>query len=514
MKTSFFAAAMRAARAVADAMFTHPLLVLAALTLAQVLLRLTLSPALEMDEAEQIVWSQRLAAGYGVQPPLYTWLQWGVNHLFGGQSLLALSVLKHSLLAAAYVLLWHSAKMQGLGTRCRWLAAASLLLLPTVCWMAVRDLTHSVLLLPCTAWLYWALLRLLARPTPARFVALGAALAAGMLAKYNFALIAAPLLGAALLDPAQRRALFSRGWPLMPLTAALLLAPHLLWLAGHWGEIATRMGDKLARGGISAWPRLTALGQLFTDAPMALALWASVTFGCLGTGWLRRPPAAPASGAAQLLRRYLLLALLTLLALVLFATPSRLTPRWLEPLAALLPMAVFLRRPELERHPRCRRLAACIALVAVLGMFLATMRPVWHMFSHRPDDINLDTAALAAAARDAGFDTRSPIVAPVRQVLAGNLRLAYPDAPVLQCPRAGCTPLLEELERQGSGWLLVLELEVEHSKLPAAQRAQLHEVYLPFRRPLLGGWLPASRDALRHTIWMHWQPPAAAANTP
>lgn len=163
--------------------------------LAHVLMRLSVSTALELDEAEQMVWSQHLALGYGVQPPLYTWLQWGFNLVFG-PSLLSLILLKQSLLAGTYVLLWLAARHQGLGLRGAWWAAASLLLFPVVGWMAVRDLTHTVLLLFCTAWLYWALVRHIARPRPAGFVVLGVALAVGMLAKYSFALIAAALLGA------------------------------------------------------------------------------------------------------------------------------------------------------------------------------------------------------------------------------------------------------------------------------------------------------------------------------
>ena len=53
----------------------HPLLWLLALCLAHVVARVTLSPALKWDEAEQILWTQQLAWGYGAQPPLYTWLQ-------------------------------------------------------------------------------------------------------------------------------------------------------------------------------------------------------------------------------------------------------------------------------------------------------------------------------------------------------------------------------------------------------------------------------------------------------
>lgn len=30
-----------------------------------------------IDAAEQLLWTQSLQAGYGIQPPLYTWLQHG-----------------------------------------------------------------------------------------------------------------------------------------------------------------------------------------------------------------------------------------------------------------------------------------------------------------------------------------------------------------------------------------------------------------------------------------------------
>ena len=76
----------------------HPLAWLLALALAHVAVRVAVSPALKWDEAEQILWTQQLAWGYGAQPPFYTWLQWGMNQLLG-PSVLALSLLKHGLLA-------------------------------------------------------------------------------------------------------------------------------------------------------------------------------------------------------------------------------------------------------------------------------------------------------------------------------------------------------------------------------------------------------------------------------
>ena len=87
----------------------RPLLWLLLLALGHVAVRVAISPALKWDEAEQMLWSQHLAAGYGGQPPLYTWLQWAVNAIVG-PSVLALSVLKHALLALAYVLMWGAAR--------------------------------------------------------------------------------------------------------------------------------------------------------------------------------------------------------------------------------------------------------------------------------------------------------------------------------------------------------------------------------------------------------------------
>jgi len=68
----------------------------------QVVLRVVSSPALELDEAEQIVLSQWLLPGYGSQPPLYTWLQFILTKIVG-TNVLAVSLLKNILLFLAFV---------------------------------------------------------------------------------------------------------------------------------------------------------------------------------------------------------------------------------------------------------------------------------------------------------------------------------------------------------------------------------------------------------------------------
>ena len=494
-------------------LYARPWVGLLLLTLAYVLMRLAVSPALEMDESEQIVWSQQLALGYGMQPPLYTWLQWGVNQLFG-PGLLALALLKQALLAGAYALLWQAARRQGLGLRTAWWAAASMLLFPVVGWTIVRDLTHTVLLLFGVAFLYWALVRHIDRPRPSGFVLIGAALATGMLAKYNFALIAACLLGAALFQPGTRRALLSRGWWLAALTALALLGPHLWWMATH-GELissglATRLHD--ARQGLHPQhPQWLGLVQLSRSLPPAAALWTLVALAVFGRAWWR--PAADAARTAatrqgaRLLAWYLALIVLALLGMVL-AGASRMKTRWIEPMLILLPMAAFLWRPSLEQHPRGRWFTAAIMAVAALGLCMNLARPHYNMARLAPDDVNLDVPALLRALQATGYDGYSPIVI-TRLPLGGLMRLHFPQAQVLQCPHKDCAPVLARLQAQGQGWALLLDETEELDRLQAAPHAPaLQALDLPYRRSRLS---PPGQAVPVRRFWLAWQPPAAPA---
>ena len=108
----------------------HPLAWCLLWMLAHVASRVVVSPALELDEAEQALWSQTLACGYGSQPPLYTWLQAGWFALLG-PSVLALSSLKFMLLGLTLVLVWRTA-LPLMPERAALWAAASLLLIPAM----------------------------------------------------------------------------------------------------------------------------------------------------------------------------------------------------------------------------------------------------------------------------------------------------------------------------------------------------------------------------------------------
>ena len=485
------------------------LFALLALTLAHVAARLWVSPALKWDEGEQMLWSQQLAWGYGAQPPLYTWLQWGFNAVLG-PSVLALSVLKHTLLALTYLLMALAAR-QLMPPRAAFWASASMLLIPALGWTSVRDQTHSVLVTCAVAGTWWALLRLWRRPAPAGYALLGFFVALGVLAKYNYALFAGALLVAALSVRQARAALLAPGWWWAPLVAALLLLPHALWLLGHWHEASAETLQKMQideRVGV-----LKGLGALAQGLAATLGLWALLALACFGRGW--RHAAGRAADERWMLTvfaRYLLLITAALLAMVLLAGVSEFKERWLLPLLCALPLMAFASRPGLAEARGGRCFSAAIFLFALLFLLMAAGRAWYAGKQGKPDELNHPVAALADALRQAGYDGRSPIIA-ADHMLAGMLRTRFPAAPAQSCTSAdGPLPrcLAEATARAtqaGQGWLLVSRADkLEPGWWAAAQAVAGGAVPQSLRLSFVH--LPASAAPAHYQfIWHAGDPP-------
>ena len=434
----------------------HPLFWLLAMTLAHVAVRVAVSPALKWDEAEQMLWSQQLALGYGAQPPLYTWLQWGVNALVG-PSVLALALLKQALLALAYVFMYLAGR-ELLGPRGAFWASASMLLLPPLGWYSIRDQTHTVLVtaMACAAW--WLLLRIVRRPRAADFAWLGLVCGCGLLAKYSFALVMAALLAAALSVPESRRALLSRGGWWAPLVCLLVVLPHAWWLLGHVHEAT---GETVGKLQISAERApVQGVARLIEGVAGTLALWAAVALWAFRSAWWRGGAAPAAPWAQRVFERYLAGVALALTGMVLVAGVSGLKGRWLLPLLCMVPLAAFAARPALQQHPRGRRYTAAIAAVAVVILIAAGIRPWFSGLRGEVDELNHPATELALALRAAGYDGVSPIIA-ADHMMAGLLRTRFPQAAVDACTseeedvRACVKADVARAQAAGRGWLLI-----------------------------------------------------------
>jgi len=481
-----------------EALYANPLPWLIVLAAAHVVIRVAISPALKWDEAQQILWTQHLQWGYGAQPPLYTWLQWGVNQLFG-PSVLALSLLKQILIALTCVLMWLAAR-ELLGRRAAWWSAASLWLLPAFGWYAIRDQTHTILVTAMTCGTWWLLLRIVrreGRDCQREFAALGLMCGCGMLSKYSFALALAALIVALLSVSGPRRALFGRGWWWTLLIGLIVVAPHGVWLLSHWH---TATGDTIREMAIAPHHDWGAgLWDLFLSVLGTLALWAILALAAFRSGWWQRPdpapeiPGWPAAWLRPVFGRYLGLIAIALLAMVFVADVTVFKSRWVLPLLMPVPLMAFALRPELDADPRGKwffGLALTLVLVIVVA---AGTRPWFAYIDNGTDELNHPAVQLAQALRGTGYDGRSRIIA-ADHMLAGMLRTRFPAAPAAACFDAGqvadcVADNVQIAERAGQGWLIISRADKLEpgwwaqalSHIPGSDKLPRGNLRIPFR---------------------------------
>jgi 4-amino-4-deoxy-L-arabinose transferase-like glycosyltransferase len=442
-----------------EALYAHPLPWLIALAAAHVAIRVAISPALRWDEAQQILWTQQLQWGYGAQPPLYTWLQWGVNQLLG-PSVLALALLKHALIVLTCVFMWLAAR-ESLGRRAAWWSAASLFLLPPFGWDAISDLTHTVLAVAMTCGTWWLLLRIVRRAgngCQREFAALGLVCGCGMLAKYNFALALGAFIVALLSVREPRRALLGRGWWWTPLIGLAIVAPHGWWLLSHWHAATAGTIRMMSITPVHHWS--VGLGHLLTAILGTLALWAILALAAFGSGWLRGNDRPQASWMQPVFGRYLGLITLALLTMVLAADVTVFRSRWMLPLLAPVPLMAFALRPELDADPRGKRFTVLTLALIVAMLVTAAGRPWISYVDGGTGELNHPVAQLAQTLQSAGYDGHGRIIA-ADHMLAGMLRTRFPAAQTVACGDmeggvADCVADNAQMAgRAGQGWLII-----------------------------------------------------------
>ncbi len=419
-----------------DALTRHGAMLLAAYFLYQMAARLLVSSTLDLDEAEQLILTRELRLGYGPQPPLYSWLQWFVFQLTG-PSVLGLTLLKNVLLAGTYLCTYGAARRLLDDRQLAVVAAAGLLFIPQIVWESHRDLSHSVLVTTCAAGLLYALAQIIATGRRRWFIALGGALAAGLLAKYSFVLYAGALLSAAVWLPASRARLLRPDLALALAFAAVAAGPHHLWALGHLDQVTTSILGKLDAARDPALPLAVVLG--WGNLLWALFQFLTPLWLILGVTLARRPPAEtcglgpPDRLWVGLLGRYLAVfaAGMTLVMLVTGGTSFK--DRWMLPFAFMAPLAVLLvarRRVTRRRLEYLARTAAVFALAVALAM--PARVPIAGAVG-KPLRLNAPLEALAEELRRR--DWHGGLLLTDENYIAGSLQLHLPGTVVVHVGR-------------------------------------------------------------------------------
>lgn len=385
---------------------------------AHVLYRTFLGGALGLDDAEMMLDAQSFRLGYGPQLPLYAWVQ-ALLFQVTGPSLFGLALLKNTLLCGI-VLTVYATLRTSFSVRDAALATGALLLLPQISWESQRALTHSVLVSFASVLCFAVVWKLARNPSNFGYIALGAVLAVGGLAKYNFALMPLAVFLAALSLPGPRANFFRRQLLGAILLCLVLLAAPYLWIFQN-PDLAFASAHKF---NIAAPDNSIALPLASLAAVSSAALNFLVLPGLVVAGLLifcRRKDALldEPEVLEQLMRRMIAVALALIALGAVVAGVTEVRDRWLQPVLILsAPAMVLWLLPRLtDGGLRVLR----IILVAFAGMIFVAL-PV-HFFKPGAD----------VAAR---FDMLTPqimqslppesvIFAP--QYEAGNLFYQAPD---------------------------------------------------------------------------------------
>lgn len=347
---------------------------LAVYLLLHAVIRLTFSNTIQLDDAEQVVLGQQLALGYDIpQPPLYSWVYWLLSRWLGS-GLPTLTLIKYTMIATTFAVLWQIAAILFQQTIWRVAAVFSFLLLQVFAWQMHVGFTHTVLMMLGCAMTFHGLL-LLTKPHgwgTAAYLAL--AIGIGLLAKYGYHLYLLALLAAGLSNR-QWRGLLLQPKPILALLIAILLAtPYHLWLYQHREWIAQAVANKFhgehqfAAGWLQ--PLLAVVEYLLPLLP--LLLWLQPRF------WQRLQ--MPAENSAQILLSRFHWAVLGLLAVaVMSASLSYFKARWMTPFLFLTPfwLLVNLQHNGPKTASRLISLAAGLSVLILLfriGDFIVSPR--------------------------------------------------------------------------------------------------------------------------------------------
>ena len=408
-----------------------------------------LAPSGRSDDLETLLLSQSLEWGYeSKNPPAFYWLAHAVTAVTG-PTLPAIYALRLTGVFLMFAGLYAIARRLQPDPALAACAGFAMLATLHFHWYLLFFLTNTSLAMALGPAAVLALYRVKDRPTAASCALFGLVLGLGLLCRYNYAIFAAALLAAAFAAPDWRARLLRPQALLIPAVIALLLAPHLAWVAGHFTTLSAQVGDQLAGDGLPYAARvLSGLANLAVASVSILIFpLGLLAVACFPRAFRRIRVADPGRASdIALLGRTVLIALALMVAYVA-AGSDYVRPHHLFFLA-LAPLWLIARLDRATLRPRAAQafaggLAACAAL-AVLA----------YPFEHYADAADCEACEefqpvdrYAAALGAAGFEHGTILALSRRQSFpTPALRRYFPGARMLAsdypvyAPPANATP--------------------------------------------------------------------------
>jgi hypothetical protein len=400
--------------------------------------RLIASGNLGEDDPYEAVLTQTLQLGYlPDQLPLYDWMLWLLQQITGPGAL-PFQLLKYGLLTATCAFIFASARRTMKGDAFwAFLSVEALALIYQISWRFHEGFSHAVGAMCAVAAALWAMLRLIERRRGADYALFGLIAGLGMLTVMAFWVYLGALIGAAVIQPASRRAVLRPAFLASLGLAFAIAAPYLLWLA-QLPEGVGGLLPSLSVGSANYWEEAAdGLRRALTEPVMYLAplifLYPIFFPGFLWTvrRTVRLIPEQDASADAEQLILHL-----TLLNIGALAVGAAIFGIGHYPVHALMPLflvtSIWLTaqaRKAARNQGEIRRFVIAAASIAVFAFAarcanMYVLEPVCQICRW-----GVPYAELADALRARGFERGRLIV--YHEELAGNLRRFFPEAQIL-----------------------------------------------------------------------------------
>lgn len=202
---------------------------------------------LHYDTLELVYWGRDWMLGYGKHPPLATWIV-DIAVRSGPIPLAQILLLAQVCVAVSAYYVWATARLL-MPEQPALIAALVFLASPAASYFSLQ-VNHNSLLMPFWAASLYFALRHFRQPHWRSGLIAGVSAGLAMLVKYEVALLFLSLLVLAVVTPTYRRIFRSVGTWLGLAALAVVLTPHLMWLAGNnWSTVSYALDAR----DVSSW---------------------------------------------------------------------------------------------------------------------------------------------------------------------------------------------------------------------------------------------------------------------
>lgn len=405
------------------------------------------------DDAEQMIYGQLWAWGYKpAQPPLYSWLVMLFQSVFG-VGIAVVETLKFLTLFALYAFYYLAAAEILDDQRLAGLATLTVLGFFFMAWDAVINYSHTVLLGATIAGALWAVVRLRRSAGIGAYAALGLWIGAGMLSKYNFALVLVALLAAAAADPALRRRVFCRRAGISLIVAVAVAAPFYVWFVSSPDGLASARASATPFPHSASYLKDAASGMfaVLRGAVSIVLPGAAIMAIAFPSAWRRRP-AAVAPDFKRFLEVYFVVLAVAVFGAVIGLRVTFIQNHWL---LVVMPLPIYGFLKIAESRPTDGRLSGYAAVLC--GLALIVPLALAYRFVTGPSyckkcNFFMPYAALSDQIMASGFRRGTIVAFDNPHQLGGNLRRFFPAARVVS-PRY--VPFVPPLKAEPGDCLIV-----------------------------------------------------------